>query len=110
MKAKELKNKGIKIELENKEYELRLDMNVLAELEDVYGDVYTALADLEKMKIKAFRAFVYSIIKADTEDESLTLKKVGRMLSIDKMMELQGKIGEILSNGLPEVKDQTQGE
>lgn len=103
MKAKELKNKSIKFELDGKEYPLVLDMNVLAELEDIYGDMYTALSDLEKMKIKAFRALIYAIVKV--ENDNVTLKEVGKMLDIDKIMELQGKIGQVLSNGLPEMED-----
>jgi hypothetical protein len=38
-KALELKNKGIKITIGNKEYELKFDMNTFCELEGVYGDI-----------------------------------------------------------------------
>ncbi|WP_243154686.1 hypothetical protein [Clostridium thermarum] len=68
MKASELKNKGIKINIGNKEYKLKFDMNTFCELEDVYGDINQAFEDLQNKKIKAIRVLIYSAIKA--EDES----------------------------------------
>lgn len=38
MKAAELKNKGIKFKLGEKEYELKLNMNTFCELEEIYGE------------------------------------------------------------------------
>ncbi|WP_278320490.1 hypothetical protein [Clostridium vincentii] len=38
MKALELKNKGIKIKLNNEEYELKFDMKTFSELQEVYDD------------------------------------------------------------------------
>ncbi|MEG1256414.1 hypothetical protein [Clostridium sp.] len=42
MKASELKNKGIKITIGKKDYELKFDMNTFCELEEVYGDINQA--------------------------------------------------------------------
>ena len=39
MKAVELRNKGFKFTLVNKEYELKFNMNTFCELEEVYGDI-----------------------------------------------------------------------
>ena len=49
MKASELKNKGIKLKLNNKEYELKFNMNTFCELEEVYGDINKAFEDLQNM-------------------------------------------------------------
>lgn len=108
MKASELKNKGIKFKLGNKEYELKFDMNTFCELEEVYGDINLAFDDLQNMKIKAIRALIYSAIKA--EDESVTLKEVGKMLTLGDMEKLGTAINEALNKAMPEVSEENMGE
>ncbi len=108
MKASELKNKGIKITIGNKDYELKFDMNTFCELEEVYGDINQAFEDLQNRKIKAIRALIYSVIKA--EDESVTLKEVGKMLTLNDMERLGTAINEALSMAMPEVSEENMGE
>ena len=103
MKASELKNKGIKITIGNKEYELKFDMNTFCELEDIYGDINQAFEDLQNRKIKAIRALIYSAIKA--EDESVTLKEVGKMITLNDMERLGTAINEALNVAMPEVEE-----
>lgn len=103
LKASELRNKGIKFKLSSKEYELKFDMNTFCELEEIYGDINKAFEDLENRKIKAIRALIYSAIKA--EDESVTLKDVGRMLTLSDMEKLGTAINEALNIAMPEVEE-----
>ncbi|WP_163195587.1 tail assembly chaperone [Clostridium thermarum] len=103
MKASELKNKGIKINIGNKDYELKFDMNTFCELEEVYGDINKAFEDLQNRKIKAIRALIYSAIKA--ENESVTLKEVGKMLTLNDMEKLGTAINEALNMAMPEVTE-----
>lgn len=103
LKASELKSKGIKIKLNNNEYELKFDMNTFCELEEVYGDINQAFEDLQNRKIKAIRALIYSAIKA--EDESVTLKEVGKMLTLNDMERLGAAINEALVIAMPEVAE-----
>lgn len=42
MKASEFKSKVIKINIGNKNYQLKFDINTLYELEEVYGDINQA--------------------------------------------------------------------
>jgi hypothetical protein len=107
LKASELKNKGIKFALENKEYELKLNMNTFCELEEVYGDINKAFDDLQNMKIKAIRALIYSAIK--TQEENITLKEVGEMISLDDLEMLGTTINKALDSAMPE-KDKNMGE
>ena len=106
MKAKELKNKGIKFKLGDKEYELKLDMNVFCNLEEVYDDLDKAFEDLQNKKIKAIRALIYSAVKV--EDEDVTLKQVGSMLTLDDMERLGEAITKALDISMPEVTDETK--
>ncbi|ABN52931.1 hypothetical protein SAMN05428976_10726 [Clostridium sp. USBA 49] len=103
MKASELKNKGIKITIGNKEYELKFDMNTFCELEEIYGDINEAFEDLQNRKLKAIRALIYSAIKA--ADESVTLKEVGKMLTLSDMEKLGTAINEALVIAMPEVTE-----
>jgi hypothetical protein len=103
IKASDLKNKGVKFKLKNKEYNLKFDMNTFVELEEVYGDIDKAFTDLQNKKLKAVRALIYAAIKV--EDEDATLKKVGRMLTLDDMEKISTIINEALENSMPEVKE-----
>lgn len=103
MKASELKNKGIKITIGNKGYELKFDMNTFCELEEIYGDINQAFEDLQNRKLKAIRALIYSAIKA--EDETVTLREVGKMLTLNDMEKLGTAINEALNIAMPEVEE-----
>ena len=103
VKASEIKNKGIKISIGDKEYELKFDMNTFCELEEIYGDINEAFEDLQNRKLKAIRALIYSAIKA--EDESVTLKEVGEMLTLNDMEKLGIALNEALNVAMPEVEE-----
>lgn len=103
MKGSELKNKGIKFNLQGTDYELRFDMNTFCELEEVYGDINTAFEDLQNQKIKAIRALIYSAIKV--ENENVTLKEVGQMLTLQDMEKLGTAINEALLIAMPDVTE-----
>lgn len=103
MKAAELRNKGIKFTLGNKEYELKFNMNTFCELEEVYGDINKAFEDLQLMKIKAIRALLYAAIKV--EDDTVTLKSVGDLLQLADLERLGTVINEALSESMPEIEE-----
>jgi hypothetical protein len=103
LKASELKNKGIKFTLGDKEHELKLNMNTFCELEEVYEDLNKAFDDLQKMKIKAIRALIYAAVKV--EDETATLKNVGELLEIKDLERLGKAINEALNTAMPEAEE-----
>lgn len=103
MKAAELRNKGIKFTLGNKEYELKFNMNTFCELEEVYGDINKAFEDLQLMKIKAIRALLYAAIKV--EDDTVTLKSVGDLLQLSDLERLGTVINRALSESMPEIEE-----
>jgi len=103
LKASELKNKGIKFILGDKEYELKFNMNTFCELEEVYGDLNKAFDDLQNMKVKAIRALIFAAVKV--EDETATLKDVGEKLGINDLERLGIAINEALSTAMPEAEE-----
>jgi len=103
LKASELKNKGIKFMLGDKEHELKFNMNTFCEIEEIYGDLNKFFDDLQDMKIKAIRALIYAAVKVD--DEDATLKSVGDKLSIQDLERLGSAINEALSQAMPEANE-----
>lgn len=89
--ANNVKVKNIKIKLDGKKHELIYDMNAMCEIEDKYGDVETAFAQLENNN-KVFNTLRFLLWAGMLhEDEELTLYKVGKMinfLDINRVEEL----------------------
>ena len=78
---------------------LRFDLNAFAELEEEYGDIETAMTNLEKGSIKALRAILWAGLLH--EDSSLTPKQVGSWISIQDLPSLSGTLGEAIRTAMP---------
>jgi len=104
MKGIDLKSKGIKVNIFGGERELRFDMNTFCELEEIYGDLNAAFDALSEMKLKAVRAFVYAALKS--EDETMTLTKVGRNLGIEDLEMLASALSSALDLAMPEGEEE----
>lgn len=78
-------------------------MNTFCKVKEVYGDINQAFEDLQNRKIKEIRALIYSAIK--TEDESIILKEVGKILTLNDMEKLGTAINEALIIAMPEVTE-----
>ena len=95
MKARDLKNISVPIELGNRTFRMAFDFNALAELEEVYGDIDKALRAIKtgKGRLKAIRALIYAGIKP--RYPKIRLIEVGELLTeiisnadkADKLME-----------------------
>ena len=105
VKASDLKeSKKNKITLEGMEYDITLDLNAFAELEEIYGDVTEALDGLEKGSFKAIRAILYAILKS--QNEELTLLKVGKMINMSNIVEITNILNETAESSLPELDEE----
>lgn len=96
-----VKQNGIKVELD-KERTLLFDLNAFCELEEAYGDINKAFKELEKMSFKAIRKLLHTGLIH--EDEKLTEKQVGNMLSIENLADVANKLVEAFSQSMPEEK------
>lgn len=97
--ANDVRIKPIPITLD-KPRTLLYDFNAFVELEDIYGDVKTALGGLSDLKVKTIRDMIWAGLIH--EDESLTPKQVGKMLHVLNLEEIATKITEALGISLPE--------
>ena len=105
VKASDLrKSKNNKIKLEGQEYDISLDLNAFAELEEIYGDVTEALDGLEKGSFKAIRAILYAILKS--QNEKLTLVKVGKMINMSNIVEITNILNSTAQDSLPELDEE----
>lgn len=108
--GKELKEDFSKntVVLGGKEYEINLDLNAFAELEEIYGDPTTALEGLEKGSFKAIRAILFAILKS--QNEKLTITEVGKMINMNNIVEITNKINATAEKSLPEADEEAKNE
>mgnify|MGYP000010430645 FL=1 len=85
----------------DKPRKLVYDMNAFISLEDIYGTIEEALKALDGKSIKAFRNFLWAGLVH--EDDSLTVQKVGKLLSLDNLEEVSTKLAQAIQTSLPEV-------
>lgn len=89
--------KPITIELD-KERSLLLDLNAMAEFEDVTGKNLFQIGS--NFSAKDFRALLWACMLH--EDEELTLKDVGQMIHPGNMEYIQNKITEVYDKQMPQ--------
>jgi len=103
MKLENVREKKVYIELDKKR-EIKFDLNAMAELEEIYGDLPSAMEALnKKMSVKAMRALLYSGLKH--EDEALTLQQVGSMVKMSDLSIVTEKITEAFKADTPDIED-----
>lgn len=93
------------IKVDGREYTVSFNFAVLGELEEIYGDINKALAELQNGKIKAITNFVYAIMKPEDGNENLTPLQVGKMLDMNFINEIQGKMGKAMIDGFGEAEE-----
>lgn len=81
------------------EREIRFTLNALAELEDKFGSVDAAFAELDKGSVKAVRFVLWAGL-SDT-DEGLTEQQVGRLIDLGLINDIMEQLGNALHEDLP---------
>ncbi len=105
--AKQLKTnkKEQVVKVGGRDYTVSFNFGVMGELEEIYGDVNTALAELQKAKIKAITNLMYAIMKQEDGNENLTIRQVGKMLDQNFMSEITCKMGKAMKNDFGESEE-----
>lgn len=98
--GKDLQVQTTTIELKGKKYEMNFDLNAMAELEDIFGSLQTAIAELKKKKLKAVRSFLYSVLKST--DETLTEFEVGKLIDMNNFTSIEKAITKLINNAFEE--------
>lgn len=87
----------------DKERTLCYDLNAFIALEGIYGSEKKAIDALVSGSLKAARAFLWAGLLH--EDETLTEKEVGAMLTVQNASEFSEKLLLAVSGTLPEAKN-----
>lgn len=111
----DIKPEKVFIELNDRQLELRYDLNAFAELEEVYGTVDKAMKAMEDGSIRAIRVMlwaglVHAFVKYDSkgmvENYGVTPIDVGSWLTPANMEEVSKKLAQALVKSLPKNKEQ----
>jgi len=98
--GKDLQPQSTTSELKGRKYEMNFDLNAMAELEDIFGSLQIAIAELKKKKLKAVRSFLYSVLKST--DESLTEFEVGKLIDMNNFTAIEKAITKLINNAFEE--------
>lgn len=98
--GKDLQAQSTTIELKGKKYDMNFDLNAMAELEDIFGSLQIAIAELKKKKLKAVRSFLYAVLKST--DENLTEFEVGRLIDMNNFTSIERSITKLINNAFEE--------
>ena len=98
--GKDLQIQTTTIELKGRKYEMNFDLNAMAELEDIFGTLQIAIAELKKKKLKAVRSFLYAVLKST--DESLTEFEVGKLIDMNNFTTIEKVITKLINNAFEE--------
>ena len=102
MEGSDIRQIGIVIKLD-RERHLIYDLNAFCDLEDKYGTIEKALDEMQKGSIKAIRYMLY--LGLLNEDESLTEKKVGKLITMDNLQEVMKTLTLAMTVSSPEVDE-----
>ena len=84
----------------DKERALKYDLNAFAEIEEVYGSMQQAFAAMQSGSMKAARTLLWAGLLH--EDEKLTPRNVGALVTLDNMNSVMDAISEALLEAMPE--------
>ena len=100
MKGTDIRQKGIEIKLDKTRHMI-FDLNAFCELEDKFGDIQKAFSVLDTGSMKGIRTVLYAGLLH--EDETLTEKKVGQLITMQNITEVSEIMAKALSEAMPEV-------
>jgi hypothetical protein len=102
-----LKRSGVKIKLaDGKTHELRYDLNAIEYMQETFKDVdgFAGVKDLDKINLdsaKNIKIFLKAGLLHEYDEEP-TLKEIGKLVSLDIIMDFEKHIAEALLLSMPE--------
>ena len=99
MALKDIREITVPIELDRPRG-LKFDLNAFAELEDKFGSMDAAFQAMQKGSLKAARTLLWAGLLH--EDETLTERKIGGMVTLANMSGIMESITSALTAAMPE--------
>ncbi|TQR28320.1 hypothetical protein C7Y47_22020 [Lysinibacillus sphaericus] len=104
-KAEVMKDEGVKITLENKEFEVRFDLNALCNLQDKFGDFTKAFDGLEKQDFKKIRSLLH-VGLANGENIDITEKEVGALINMKNITAVTDALTQAFGDAMPSTDEE----
>ena len=104
MALRDVKEIAVPLELD-KPRTLMFDLNAFAELEDKYGNMEQAFFAMQSGSMKAARTLLWAGLLH--EDDKLTERQVGRMVTLENLGVVLDTISEALLEAMPEDGEET---
>lgn len=92
------KQKGMVAITLDKKRNLKFDLNAFAEIEDLLGVPMSRMSEIE-MGMKTVRTLLWAGLLH--EDEALTVRQAGSLVTMENMEEVQKAIGEAFTAAAP---------
>ena len=106
MALRDIREMTVPIELDRPR-SLKYDLNAFSELEEKFGSMDTAFKAMQKGSMKAARTLLWAGLLH--EDETLTEKRVGGMVTLANMSEIMDKITSALTEAMPDANSKIEG-
>jgi hypothetical protein len=100
MKAKELKNKIHTIKLKDGYHNLIFDMNVMAEIEEVYGGIEAGLEMFKTRPMKSILVYIWAFLKQEEKYENISQKDAGQLMDLKLLQDYQIKIQKSINEAM----------
>ena len=106
MALRDIREITVPIELDRPR-SLKFDLNAFAELEEKFGSMDAAFQAMQKGSMKAARTLLWAGLLH--EDETLTEKRVGSMVTLANMSGVMDKITNALTEAMPDAESASEG-
>jgi hypothetical protein len=95
--------------LDGKEYTLRMDLNALSDFESMTGKsiMRGGLTDINNLELSDARGLLWACMVQD--DESLTIRQVGRMIHMGNLGEITEVIQKLVAGAMPDTQEEAEG-
>lgn len=98
----DVREKGVKVELDGREFTLFYDLNAFAEIEDDFGVIDEVLEKLGRSSAKTIRALLWAGLLHHHPE--VTTTEVGRLIGFQDLGDLSEKLRVAIVGALPNQK------
>ncbi|WP_054767323.1 hypothetical protein [Lysinibacillus parviboronicapiens] len=104
-KAEVMKDKGVKIELSGKEFEVKFDLNALCNLQDKFGNMTKAFDGLNQQDFKKIRSLLH-VGLANGENIDITENEVGALITMKNISTVTDALTQAFSDAMPSTDEE----
>lgn len=104
-KAEIMKDKGVKITLGDKDFEVKFDLNALCNLQDEFGSLDVAFENLDMRDLKKIRTML-RIALANGENIDISEREVGALIDMDNIYEIMDVLTKGFNLAMPSTDEE----